>query len=347
MLDMFKHNRSSQQTLLAATGRWLNSKLDDDQADLEQPDFSNLPEELKQALLKVEMFRAKSEENARLAEQRLDESRRINSAMECMSSNVMIADEDHNIVYTNPAVVKFLTDAEADIKVSLPNFKASDLLTSSIDRYHKDPSVQRKMLAALESTYTANIKLGDRHFRLMVNPVKGEGGRKLGHVVEWLDRTAEEFAITQMQDVVQAVQEGDLTRRITTTANSDGLTRIVGENFNQVLELILDPLTVASTYVKRIAAGDIPEPITDEYKGDFNEIKNNLNTCISAVNKMINDADLLSQAAVRGELDTRADASKHEGDFRRIVQGVNDTLDAVIGPLNVAADYVDRISRGE
>ena len=28
------------------------------------------------------------------------------------------------------------------------------------------------------------------------------------------------------------------------------------------------------------------------------------------------------------------------------MQGVNDTLDAVIGPLNVAADYVDRISKG-
>jgi hypothetical protein len=45
-------------------------------------------------------------------------------------------------------------------------------------------------------------------------------------------------------------------------------------------------------------------------------------------------------------LATRADASKHDGDFRKIVQGVNDTLDAVIGPLNVSADYVDKISKG-
>ena len=38
---------------------------------------------------------------------------------------------------------------------------------------------------------------------------------------------------------------------------------------------------------------------------------------------------------------------RHEGDFRKIVEGVNDTLDAVIGPLNVAAEYVERISRGD
>ena len=56
---------------------------------------------------------------------------------------------------------------------------------------------------------------------------------------------------------------------------------------------------------------------------------------------------MLAKAAVEGKLATRADATKHQGDFREIVQGVNDTLDAVIGPLNVAAEYVDRISKGD
>src|SRR5664279_4523028 len=56
---------------------------------------------------------------------------------------------------------------------------------------------------------------------------------------------------------------------------------------------------------------------------------------------------MLSKAAVEGKLSIRADASRHLGDFRRIIQGVNDTLDSVIGPLNVAANYVDRISKGD
>jgi methyl-accepting chemotaxis protein len=56
---------------------------------------------------------------------------------------------------------------------------------------------------------------------------------------------------------------------------------------------------------------------------------------------------MLAQAAVEGKLATRADASKHQGDYRKVVQGVNETLDAVIGPLNVAAEYVDKISKGD
>ena len=100
---------------------------------------------------------------------------------------------------------------------------------------------------------------------------------------------------------------------------------------------MIGPLNVAAEYVDRISKGDIPAKITDSYNGDFNEIKNNLNQCIEAVNAMSADAVVLAKAAVEGKLATRADASKHRGDFRKIVQGVNDTLDAVIGPMNDAA----------
>ena len=116
---------------------------------------------------------------------------------------------------------------------------------------------------------------------------------------------------------------------------------------NSMLDNVIAPLNVAANYVDRISKGDIPAKITETYHGDFNTIKNNLNTCIDAVNALVTDAGMLVKAAVDGKLATRADASKHQGDYRRIVQGVNDTLDAVIGPLNVSANYVDRISHGD
>ena len=65
-----------------------------------------------------------------------------------------------------------------------------------------------------------------------------------------------------------------------------------------------------------------------------------------ALNGMMADVKMLSDAAVAGKLATRADVSNHQGDYRKIVEGVNATLDAVIGPLNVAAKYVDEISKG-
>ncbi len=146
--------------------------------------------------------------------------------------------------------------------------------------------------------------------------------------------------------VAQATVEGRLDVRADSTKHKGEYKKII-EGINQSLDAIIRPLNVAAEYVDRIAKGDIPLKIQDEYKGDFNEIKNNLNQCIDAISLLVSDIDVLGRAAIDGKLDYRADYSKHQNDFRKIVMGMNKTLDAVINPLNVAAEYIDRISVGD
>ncbi len=66
-----------------------------------------------------------------------------------------------------------------------------------------------------------------------------------------------------------------------------------------------------------------------------------------ALKALLADAVMLSQAAVEGRLETRADASKHQGTYAEIVRGMNATLDAVAGPLNLATRFVGQISKGD
>jgi methyl-accepting chemotaxis protein len=152
--------------------------------------------------------------------------------------------------------------------------------------------------------------------------------------------------VTDAGILVKAAVDGKLATRADASKHQGDYRKIV-QGVNETLDAVIGPLNVAANYVDRISHGDIPAKITDTYNGDFNTIKNNLNTCIDAVNALVTDAGILVKAAVDGKLATRADASKHQGDYRKIVQGVNETLDAVIGPLNVAANYVDRISHGD
>ena len=152
-------------------------------------------------------------------------------------------------------------------------------------------------------------------------------------------------AVSEIERVTQAIIAGHLNERVNVTGFGDDAKQF-GSSINKMLDAIVQPLNVAADYVEHIAKGMIPTKITDTYNGDFNILKNNLNTCIDAVNALVSDADVLAVAAVEGRLATRADATKHQGDFRKIVEGVNTTLDAVITPLNVAASYVDNISKG-
>lgn len=52
---------------------------------------------------------------------------------------------------------------------------------------------------------------------------------------------------------------------------------------------------------------------------------------------LIADTEMLVQAAAAGQLGRRADASKHPGDFCKIVDGINQTLERVVEPLKVTA----------
>ena len=143
-----------------------------------------------------------------------------------------------------------------------------------------------------------------------------------------------------------AAVEGKLSTRVDGSLHQ-GEYRAVMNGVNATLDAVVGPLNMAADYVQRISRGDIPEKITAAYNGDFNEIKNNLNTCIDAVNLLVEDANLLSAAATEGKLSARADATRHQGNFRHIIEGVNDTLDAVVKPLQTAAAQLERIANGE
>jgi methyl-accepting chemotaxis protein len=146
--------------------------------------------------------------------------------------------------------------------------------------------------------------------------------------------------------LAQAGVDGKLDARADASKHHGDYRKIV-DGVNATLDSVAIPLTKAIEHLGNLSHGKTPELITREYKGEFQKMTNGFNSLFETINRLVVDATMLAQAAVDGKLATRADASKHQGDFRKIVQGVNDTLDAVIGPLNVSAKYVERISKGD
>ncbi|MBK9518214.1 MAG: HAMP domain-containing protein [Anaeromyxobacter sp.] len=156
--------------------------------------------------------------------------------------------------------------------------------------------------------------------------------------------------VTALVVDVNLLAEAGVAGRLSTRADAarhQGDFRVIVEGMNRTLDAVMGPLGVAARTVDAIARGQIPAPITEAYRGDFEVIKQNLNTCIAAIRALVSDVDGLAQAGVEGRLSTRADAARHQGDFRKVVEGMNRTLDAVVGPLGAAARAVDAIARGE
>ncbi len=146
--------------------------------------------------------------------------------------------------------------------------------------------------------------------------------------------------------VVFALQQGRLAERARVD-QFQGSDRTIADGLNGMLDAVIKPLNVSAEYVDRISKGEVPPKITDTYNGDFNEIKNNLNALIGVVQMRNQDLDLLIDAAMAGQLSVRADADKYTGENGKLIRGINQLLDTLIKPLNVSAEYVDRISKGD
>ncbi|MEM0449584.1 MAG: methyl-accepting chemotaxis protein [Methanomassiliicoccales archaeon] len=86
---------------------------------------------------------------------------------------------------------------------------------------------------------------------------------------------------------------------------------------------------------------------TVEAKENFSKINASLAQVVEAISNLTADARMLTEAATEGRLSTRADASRHQGEYRIIVEGVNSTLDAVIGPIEEAMRVAEAYSKGD
>ncbi len=180
---------------------------------------------------------------------------------------------------------------------------------------------------------------------LCSDAVKNEKGEIIGCFGVINDITEQKTVLKAVQELVEKAKAGDLSARADVAASGDYKNLVDG--INQMLDAVIEPLNMSAEYIDRIAKGDTPPEITEEYKGDFNEIKNNLNTLIGTIHVLVDEVGVAIGAGSEGKLDQRANADRTAGVWRKILRGVNNAMDGVIGPLNVAAEYVDRIAKGD
>ena len=226
-------------------------------------------------------------------------------------------------------------------------FSVSGMIGQRVGEYLQDDADKASFAGALSSTKVINTSVANRHLNIVLNPVHDAEGKYLGRMTQWQDRTAEVIAERQIADLISKTVAGQLNERIDTAHLPEGFIGDTGLGINKILDAVVGPFNMAASYVNSLAKGNVPNKITDHYNGDFNIIKDNLNACIDSLNALIADASMLAKATEEGALSKRADATKHLGDYRKIIEGVNASLDYVVGPLNTVAHYVDEISKGE
>ncbi|ETR72251.1 MAG: methyl-accepting chemotaxis protein [Candidatus Magnetoglobus multicellularis str. Araruama] len=256
---------------------------------------------------------------------------------------VMEIDKNYTVQYMNHAALNFLGLSMKDVvgKKCHSFFKTDHCQTS-------DCACNRAM--ASQQSYTADTVADpegkDVPIRYTGFPVKDENGAISGAIEFVLDVSGERTINSAIVEIIHAINDGDFSKRGDAEIFTGNYRELV-MNVNNIVAAFETPLRRIQDYVDRISRGEIPERITDEAKGDFKKLNDNFNQCIDAINNLVKDANDLVDAAIAGRLDTRANVSNHQGDFAKVVKGINDTLDAVLMPINEAQTVLERMSDGD
>ena len=223
------------------------------------------------------------------------EGARIKTALDNVTTNVMIADNDGIICYMNNSVSAMLVNAEADIRKDLPQFDARRLMNVNFDIFHKNPAHQRNMLGGLRASHKAQIVVGGRTFSLTASPVTDSSGTRLGSVVEWKDRTDEVAVEHELGTVVKAASAGDFSRRLE-TKGKDGFFLQLSEGINSLVNTCDGGLNDVLRMLSALAAGDLTERITADYSGTFGALKDASNDTAERLASTIAEVSTTTEA---------------------------------------------------
>lgn len=95
---------------------------------------------------------------------------------------------------------------------------------------------------------------------------------------------------------------------------------------------------------ERIAAGDL---LRVQPASDMDMLAHSFNKEVDTIEELLKEANMLIQANQRGDLTVRGNVNRFSGDWRKIVEGINQILDSVVAPLNEAGEVLQRMASGD
>ena len=219
---------------------------------------------------------------------------RIQIALDCVSSNLRIADDDGNVLYANKGLLNTLRQIEPELRQQQPSFSVNKFVGSNIGAFYQDPAAALKTMRELQSMRQSELEIGGRIFNVVTNPIINDRGQRLGTVGEWLDRTAELNAQRLVAALITRASAGDLEARLE-TESLEGFYKDLGKGINSLLETSGSAIGEIAALLERVAAGDLTRTVNSEYQGTFGKLRNDANETVGKLRELVGDIQLSAE----------------------------------------------------
>ncbi len=145
--------------------------------------------------------------------------------------------------------------------------------------------------------------------------------------------------LKRVAKMIEEMGKGHLGERLNINTRDE-----IGQMGEAMDNFAHDLQTYVIDAMNKIAKGDVSMdvPIKDEK----DEISPALNKMIENIRELVKDVNMLSMSSIEGNLDMRADITRHNGDFKKIVQGINELMEAMVTPIKEVTSVMSQMSEG-
>ncbi|UUX91509.1 methyl-accepting chemotaxis protein [Methanoplanus endosymbiosus] len=189
------------------------------------------------------------------------------------------------------------------------------------------------------------ISLGDPNLSLTAGDADEYTG-KIKEEIEDINRSLARVrdnvmeVVKEAENIGTALTNGDLKHK-SETSGYKGVYRDLIENLNDISSGIREPLVIINDRIKMIGRGEIPDRIDEQFKGEFDVLRKNINNSIDGLQAVVEVENILKKMSVN---DYTTDVSgKYEGIYSNITEEISLVKTRLLNVQDIAA----RTSRGD
>ena len=277
--------------------------------------------------------------------------------LSALGNPIMVADSNYTILHCNEAGFAMFERLQSDIRITLPNFRARDIIGKNVDIFHKNPAYQRGLLDNLVEPHRGAFKVGESSVAFTASPVLDQNGQVQLILVEWRDVTdrdnaerrnayvSDQFAILlqQMQVMAQAHDAGDIDVVIDATALEIPEIREAALRVNDMVTSHIDTKKKTVAVMEQFGEGNFDAEI-ETFPGKRGFINDAVEKVRNNFREVVREITRLSEALMAGKLDAQADLSKFKGEYLTIVQSFEAAFSSLNSAFGVMSEQIDQVA---
>ena len=216
---------------------------------------------------------------------------------------IIMVDPDLNITKVNPAFSKITGyNYEESLRMKMADLKI-------LEREGKTVQDALQTKQPSKGKLIGDFPAGISHLDYIYIPILDRKGAVISIIEIFSDMTAIRSLVTYLNKSVNAVQN-----------NISSLAK--GDTKFSVTVLDADEHSIVA-------------------REEFVKIGQAIDTARKAITHLVTDSNAIAKSAIAGDLKFRSDPSVHEGDYRVIIEGLNQTLDSINVPINESRKIAD------